>query len=173
MGPLLHRSGLVLGPLVPDPLRFESTGRVWRSESSLSTLRSVEIDRAKRRLFVGLFFGPLQGLLEFLLEQPIAVLHGGHLAVEDALGFCLPLLELGEERFHVFALRRGLLDLPVGDDFTGCRVDHQGGFTHRAAQGPLLFFAHVPDLNSLAAKKVGFGLCWKMERLAYNRSPLA
>src|SRR4051794_5929928 len=111
----------------------------------------IEIERAGGGAPLRVFLGPAHGLAELLLEDAVAVLQGGDLALEDVLGPALLLVEPLEQRVEVLAAGDRLLGLAVGEDGARGGVDHQVGAAVGAADGQLAgVFGHGLIMASIS-----------------------
>jgi ABC-type polysaccharide/polyol phosphate export permease len=109
-------------------VRPVARGRGPRPDAPRCLLRRlVEIERPRRRCRVVEVAGVLHRLLEALLEQAVAILHGGTLALEDLLGARTILLEPLHQGVERLAAGGSEVRLAVVEDLTGRGVDHQIG----------------------------------------------
>ena len=97
----------------------------------------IEIERTRGRTLVRVLLGAAQGLAELLLEDAVAVLERGDLALEDVLGAVLVVVDPRQQGVEVLAACERLLGLAMGEDRARGGVDHQIGATVGAADGQL------------------------------------
>src|SRR6185436_2922039 len=147
LGP--RRRGRTGEPQDSSTGRSKGLDRPSRRRSRILHDPSIQVEGPGRRSLVRILLRPLQGFAEFLLQKPVAVLHGGEFAVEHVGGPGLVLVQPLEQGVEVLAAGRRLLGPAVGQDLPGRRVDDQLGFALGAADGQLPGLAHspiVPDL---------------------------
>ena len=105
---------------------------------------SVQIEGPRRRSLVRVLLRPFQGLAEFLLQKPVAVLHGGKFAVEHIGGPGFVLVQPLEQGIKILPAGRRLFGAAMGQNLPGRRVDDQLRFALGATDGQLPGLAHAP-----------------------------